>query len=401
MKAAFALLLVVASAAPALAQSGPFTGTLRLEEPRAVALRFGPLIIAPSLSLPAIGYDGNVFDDDVDPKSDWTASIRPDLQLFARAGVMQFVLSAANEFTYYQKYASERSVSRQFRGRLDATLSRIRPWIAAAHVDMHDRPNRELDLRSRHTDQELSAGVAFDVTTIASIYGMAARTESKFAPVEVFKGVNLDQALTRRGEEISAGIKLRATPFTTVLLGGNVSRDRFTSAPLRNSKRQRGIAQIQLTPEAILSGSATVGYEVFEPVDPLVPAFKGVISNGSLRYKLLGRATIDAIVDRRVEYSFEAARQYYVETGTGLTYTQRIRGPYDVQGTASRRWLDYTRVTPGLKPSVDSAGAGVGYNFADGSRLGFNFEYAQRLDDLRPDRKYHRRRFFGTYSLER
>jgi hypothetical protein len=62
--------------------------------------------------------------------------------------------------------------------------------------------------------------------------------------------------------------------------------------------------------------------------------------------------------------------------------------------------LDYTRVTPGLKPNVDRVGLGVGYNLRDRSRIGLNFEYAQRLDEVRPDRKYDRRRVFGTYTLE-
>jgi hypothetical protein len=401
MRAVIALAVLLAAAAPARAQSGPFTTTLNLKEPTRVAFRLGPLMISPNLTVPEIGYDSNVFDEEVNPKTDWTASMAPDLQLYARAGLIQFAVSASSEFTYYAKYKSERSVSRQFRGRLDATLSRVRPWIAAASVDLHDRPNREIDLRARHTDREVSAGVAFEFTSIASFYGMAARTHSDFSSGEVFKRVNLDEALSRRGDQISGGIKIVATPFTTVLIDATRAEDRFAASPARNSRSSTASAQLEFAPEAILSGRAMVGYQIFEPADAAVPRHKGVVSNGALRYTVLGRATIDAVVERVVRYSFEAVRQYYVETGADLTYTHRVRGPYDVQARAARRWLDYTDVTPGLKPSVDSAGVGLGYNLQDGSRIGFNFEYTQRLDDIRPDRKFHRRRFFGTYTIER
>ena len=128
MRSVVAGALLVLTAAPAAAQSGPVTASLTLGEPRAVAVRFGPLMISPSLTLPEVGYDSNVFDEDVDPKGDWTIRMTPALNVYARTGVIQFVVSGANEFTWYDTYESERSIARQFRGRLDAELSRVRPW---------------------------------------------------------------------------------------------------------------------------------------------------------------------------------------------------------------------------------------------------------------------------------
>lgn len=402
MRAAIITLAVLlAMAAPARAQSGPLTASLDLGEPRTVAFRLGPIQISPNLRLPEIGYDSNVFDEETNPKSDWTAKLAPDLNVYARAGLFQFVLSAANEFTYYTKYKSERSVSRQFRGRLDAYLSRFTPWITAADVSLHDRPNREIDLRARHTDSELSAGLAFELTSIASVYAMATRVENRFSSEEVFKAISLERALNRRGEQLAAGIKVRATPFTTVLIDATLAEDRFAGDSGRNSRSTMASGVLEIAPEAILSGRARIGYQDFQPNDRSLPPFRGVVSGGSLTYTILQRATLNAVFERSVQYSFETARGYYVESGADLTYTHRIAGPYDVQGTASRRWLDYTNVTPGLKPTVDFAGIGVGYNLPDGSRIGFNFEYSQRLDDVRPDRKYDRRRFFGTYTLVR
>jgi hypothetical protein len=401
VKSVVAGALILLTAAPAAAQSGPVTASLTLGEPRAVAVRLGPLMISPSLTLPEVGYDSNVFDEDIDPKGDWTIRMTPALNVYARTGVIQFVISGANEFTWYDTYESERSIARQFRGRLDAELSRVRPWVAAARLDLHDRPNREIDLRARHTDLEVSGGVSFQLSGIADVYGMVARTESQFSEDEIFRGVDLDTALTQRTDLASAGLKLRATPFTTIRLDASVSRDRFADSPSRNSESQTLAAIVEIAPEAILSGTATVGFQKFDPTDPAVMAYDGMVTGGSLLCTILGRATLNAVFERKVRYSFEIERQYYVESGAEFIYTHRVTGPVDVQATAARRWLDYTRNTPGLIPRVDAAGIGLGYNLADGSRIGFTYEYSQRLDELRPDRKYDRQRYFGTYTIRR
>jgi hypothetical protein len=396
-----AAILLVAAAAPARAQSGPFTASLSMREPRNVAFRIGPVLISPNVNLPELGYDSNVFDEDVNPKTDWTVRITPDITAYAKSGVIQFAVSAANEFTYYHQYESERSISRQYKARLEATLSRVKPWVAAAHVDLHNRPNREIDVRARHYDQELSGGVAFDVTSIAALYGMAAFTKSRYASGETFKGSSLDESLSQRGRQYSAGLRLQVTPFTMLRFDGTTGDTQFINSPERDSKSDSVRMHVDIAPEAILTGTAYVGYERFDPDDPEVANFNGVVSGGTLKYTILERATVETTIERQVRYSFEIARQYYVETGIDITYTQRIRGPFDVQVVGSRRWLDYTRHTPGLRPKVDRAGAGLGYNLQDRSRLGFNFEYEQRVDELRPDRTYDRRRFFGTFTILR
>jgi hypothetical protein len=398
---AVAAILIVAAPAAARAQSGPLTASLSVREPRNVAFRIGPVLISPNLNLPELGYDSNVFDEDVDPKTDWTVRFTPDLTAYARSGVIQFAVTAGSELTYYHKYASERSVSRLFKGRFDATLSRVKPWVAAAYVDLHNRPNREIDARARHTDQELSGGVAFDITSIAAVYGMAAFTESRFAEGETFKGLNLDESLSQRGRHYAAGMRLQATPFTMLRFEFAMADTAFMNVPGRDSASESGTVHVDFAPEAVLNGTAFVGYERFDPEDPQVPEFRGVVSGGTLRYTILERATLETTVERQVRHSFEVERQYYVETGVDVVYTQRIRGPFDLQGVGSRRWLDYTRHTPGLRPTVDRVGVGLGYNLQDRSRIGFNVEYEQRIDAQRPDRRYDRRRFFGTYTVQR
>lgn len=398
---AVAVTFLVAVPAAARAQTGPVTAGLNTREPRNIAFRMGPVLIAPNVSIPELGYDSNVFDEDVNPKSDWTVRFTPDLTAYARSGVIQFAVTAGSEFTYYHQYESERSIANQLLGRFDVTLSRVKPWVAGAHVETNQRPNREIDARAKRTDQELSAGVAFDISAIGSLYAMAAFTDGRYGAGEIFKGFDLDQSLSHRAREYSGGLRMQVTPFTMVRFEGRTVDTEFIHDPFRNTTTTGGRGHIDIAPEAVLSGTAFVGFERIDFDDPLVADFRGVTAGGTLRYTILERATIDGTIDRRVQYSFEVDRQYYVETGFDLTYTQRIGGPFDVQLVGSRRWLDYSAVSPGLKPNVDRWGAGVGYNLQDRSRLAFNFEYAERVEPTRPDRRYDRQRFFATFTVLR
>lgn len=399
MKRSLAVVVLALCPSLAAAQSGPLTESLPTEEPKTLHFRLGPLVISPNVVVRDFGYDTNVFNEDVNPKQDWTVTMSPDLKYFARLGLLQFSGATSSDFTYYHQYESERSIARQLRGRLDWYLSRFRPWISGALVDLNDRPNREIDTRARRTDDEVSAGLMFSLSPVAAIYGMGTRLHSEYGSEEVFEGVNLDQALRRRSDNISAGIKLQPTPFTTVLLSGTVNEDDFVDSPIRNTRSQSVDAQFTFSPEAVIRGRLAVGYEDMTPDDPAVEPFRGFTTSGTITYTLLGRATIDTTVLRDVTYSFDTSEAYYVETGLDVNYTQLLTGPFDAQFFASRRWLDYVN-RDGSSPAVDTFRAGVGYNFQDRSRVGVTFEYAQRLDDDQPDRRFHRRRFFASYTYE-
>ena len=92
---------------------------------------------------------------------------------------------------------------------------------------------------------------------------------------------------------------------------------------------------------------------------------------------------------RDVQYSFEELQPYYLQTGFGLSITQQIYGPPDVEGRIGRHWLDYTNRegvdTALLIDRVDrlrSYGVGVSYRLGPDLRVAFNVDNAQRLSDL-------------------
>ena len=70
-------------------------------------------------------------------------------------------------------------------------------------------------------------------------------------------------------EAFSGGLKLQATPFTTVRFDATVSETRVFNTPSQNSRSRLGRAYFEFAPEAVLTGTAYVGAEKYDPADPL------------------------------------------------------------------------------------------------------------------------------------
>jgi hypothetical protein len=385
----------LAAAPAASAQTGPLTETLREQEPPDYAFKLGPFLFSPNLSIRELGIDTNVFDEPDNPKRDFTIGLQPDLQVYANLGLLTFTGVAASDFTYFHEYSSERSSTRQYQGRLEGRFSLIRPFVAAALNNVRTRPTAEIDLRARREETELTAGVAAAVSPIARVFVMATRLDTAYSRTAVFRDVSLAEALNRTGDTVTAGLRMQATPFTTVTISGGRSEERFDVSG--RDAVSRGVkVDVEFSPDAVLRGKASLGFEEMTPVDDTLPGYTGVIGRAGLNYSAFERATLAFDVNRLVQYSYDEDAVHFVQTGADVTLTYRVAGPYDAQIRASRQWLDYALEAD--DPVVNGYSAGLGYNMRDNSRIGINFEYAERVADERPDLRFDRRRIYASYT---
>lgn len=381
---------------------GPLTEGFGEADPATFAFRLGPVLATPGLTVREVGVDTNVFDEPVDPKRDYTATVSPDLRLFMRVGVLRVSALSAADFTYYREYEEERGISRQIRVRTDLLLSRLRPWVSGAFVQTRDRLNTELDRRARRDGVEYGGGLGFEVSPKTRVYVAAARTETTFRDGEVFQGVDLAAAFNRESDVANGGLEMSLTPFTTMVLQGGVQRDRFADAPLRDSESRTASVQLQFSADAVIRGRLRIGYRDFQPVDPALARYQGVTGTAGIGFSAFGTARFDIDGTRDVEYSFEEEAGYFVQTGAVLTYTQRLFGAWDLQGRAGRSWLDYgaAQLEGARNDHVDTYAVGLGYNLQDRSRLGLNYEYTERSAPARADRRFDRQRIYGSWTYE-
>lgn len=390
----------------AVAQSavgaGPLTATLPDVEPTVGVLTLGRVRLAPGLTIREIGWDSNVFDepDEESPKEDWVAAVQPDISAFTRLRFLRLSAYAGSELTYYKTYDSERSVGHNVRARADFTLSRVRPFVGVGQMETRTRPNGEVDTRADRQEQELSGGLAFDLSPTSLVYGSTYQASIEYE--DAFEnGVNLGQTLTRDGSSYEGGLKTDITPLLSMQLAAAYREDIFTFQPARNTESWNGTATFRILPEAVVSGVITAGYRDMSFVDPSVSSFRGFVGTASLTYAFLEVARLSAALTRGVEYSFDTAEAYYVEQSATLAYTHRLFGAVDAQVMGTRAAFEYdARLTlPAHTDTYDTVSGSVGYNLRNRTRIALYYERARRRSPAIADRNYERRRAFLSWQF--
>jgi hypothetical protein len=380
--------------------SGPLTATLAETEPEAGVIKAGPVSIAPGLTIREMGHDDNVFDEAEDPKEDWVIAGTPDVAVFTRLRFAKISAYAGSEMQYYHRYESERAVGHNLRGRVDFLLSRISPFIGGGSTRNRVRPNGEIDVRAdTHTD-ELSGGLAYDLSPSSLIYASAIQTNNEV--LDAFQsGVNLQQSLTRQGTQYQAGLRTELTPLLTMTVSAAQQEDEFKFEPLRNGESRNATVAFRFDSAAVISGGASIGYTDYRPVDPLVKSYRGVVGAGFITYPFLEIGRFNFGYNRSTEYSFDFAEAYYLQNSVTLVYTHRLVGEVDVQGQATRSFFDYgNRVgSAERRDSLESYNGNVGYNLRNRTRISANYEYARRRSPEIASRNYIRRRVYLSWMV--
>lgn len=380
--------------------SGPLTSTLAETEPTAGVLSLGPLKVAPGLVVREIGWDSNVFDeaDSESPKEDYLISAQPDAAIFTRLRFVKVSAYAGLEFNYFKTYTSEDSIGHVVRGRVDILLSRLRPFVAAGETKTRARANGEVDVRADRKDNELSGGLAFDLSTHALVYGSAVHTSNAFE--DAFQdGVNVGETMTRDGYDYSLGVRTDLTPLLALELSGGYQEDRFEFVPLRNTESYYSSAALRFAPEGVINGTAELTYRKMTPVDPQVRRFQGIQGAVALTYSFLEVGRFNLGLGRSLEYSFDAAEAYYLENTISLAYTHRIAGMVDLQAKGMRSIFDYdaSETVPPHRDTLDTAGGSLGYNLKNRTRIALNYEYSRRRSPALADRNFERNRVFLSW----
>ena len=398
------LLIMGLYAARAHAQSsvgaGPLTATLTDTEPATGVLSLGPMKLAPGLTVRELGWDDNVFDEaeSEGPKEDWVVAAQPDLSIFTRLRFVRLSAYGGAELTYYKKYESERSVGYAGRARVDFLLSRVRPFFGGGATRTRTRPNGEIDVRADRLEQEVSSGLAFDLSEHSLLYGAAFKSSSRYERA-LQDGVDLSTALSRDSFNYQGGLKTDITPLLSLQLLGSYQEDKFHSEPIRNSIGKGATAILRFAPEAVIAGQITMSYRDTHFADPGLEPFRGFVGNAALVFPVLEIGRITFVYLRGVEYSFDVAEAYYVENSGTLAYTHRLFGEVDLQGKVARSSFDYS-ARPTERPHIDTldtAGGSLGYNLRNRTRISLNYEYSRRRSPAFSARNYQRRRVFLSW----
>jgi hypothetical protein len=301
---------------------------------------------------------------------------------------------------WYNTYESENDIGVSLRGRLDLLASRFSPFIGGGRVKNRTRPNGEIDTRADQQIDEVSGGLAYSLSAHAQLFGAAVRSDLDY--LDAFEdGVSLDQSLSHRTTEYQAGFTTALTPLLGLQLRGGYREDEFVSDATRNGTSRTGTAVFTFDPSAVVSGTATIGYEDYRPNDPLVQPYRGVTGSGFIVYPFLEIGRFNFGYNRGKEYSFDTAEAYYLENTFRIVYTQRLVGQVDLQGQAGKSYFDYGHRAGASerRDTLEAYNGNLGYNLRNRTRIAANYEYARRRSPDIADRNYIRRRIYLSWMV--
>ena len=365
----------------------------------------GPFYLTPGVRLKELGVDSNVFNSAGEPKSDFTFTVTPIVNVsvpMARRALLTTTL--ASDLVWYAHYATERSIDPQVTARGEVYLNRITLFGETAQLSTRQRPNYEIDVRSHRADDLVSTGARVALTSKFSVEVSGHRDEIRYDSDAEFDATSLQRTLNRDTRGLQLTARHRLTPLTTLAVRAQVDQDRFLLTPSRDSDSYRVLPGVEFAPQALLKGSAYLGYRKFTPVvqGGLRP-FSGLVGELGLSYTLLGATTFGTSFRRDLTYSYSEFQPFFVDTSFGVSIRHALGSRFDVLGSADRHLYDYRSfLTTGLDDAlrVDTTwnyAASVGYRVGRSGRIGFGASYMQR-DSTVLWRAYDNLRFGTTFS---
>jgi hypothetical protein len=380
---------VVSTASPSAAQQPNPEAT--------AAIRWGSLALTPRIELTNLGIDTNVFNEPVDPKSDFTFVVSPQVQAWVRPRPLLLESATVVDFVYFQQYSNQRGVNLTTTGRMDIPLNRFKPWVADTFSNTQERTNAEIDTRARHSQNIFRGGLDVRVGPKTTLGAGYRRERLAYDEEEQFDGSNLRRALNRRAETIVAEMRHTLTPLTTLIASVEAQIDRFEFASFRDSDSLRIAPTFEFAPSALIRGSASVGFRRFEPANQLIEPYSGVVAAVDLTYTLRGTSRLQALVQRDVTYSYLVSTPYYLSTNFSGSFTQRITPVWEASAQAGTQRLDYAAIVlPDRQPEgaddarldhVRTFGAGLGYVLGPSATIRVNADYYIRKS-LREGHEY-------------
>ncbi len=393
---ALALAGALLAAAPARAQQPPPTPEDLADRAR---IRFGPFYLQTWMMITNAGLDTNVFNNFEEPKEDYTFTLTPGLDGGMRAGVARLNVRVVTDYVWYRTYKSEQGVDGATRLQFELRGAWLRPFVAAEWVNTRSRPGYEIDARAERNTPSYEGGVDVRIASRTWIVLAYRQGKTQFLAGEVYQSVALDQALNNTTKTANAGLRFDLSPLTTLTLSTQLQRVRFDQAVVRDNDNYAFLSTIDLSPDALLNGRASVGYRNLQAQASGVSDYRGVVANAILSWTALSSTSLGFGVERDVAYSFEEIYPYYLQNGVNASVTQRLVGSLEAAVRGRRAWLDYEVIenaAPRRSDQITSYGGGIGYRFGDRTRLGLDVEQVERHSDL-SEREYRGLRVFGSF----
>jgi len=365
----------------------------------------GPMVWTPTFQLREAGVDSNVFNTPLNPKQDVSGNASARVNSILTLGLLQASTLGGVEYTYFERYKNQRGLNRNVSTHLEFPVSRFSPDVTVTWNHVKERPNNEIDTRAPRNDLAYTAGIQTKVTSRIDVMATAGMLKTSYETGFTFRDVEIARQLNRKTVSATATMRMALTPLTSLAIDGTASHDEFPFKPESATDNGRIGAHLEFAPDAIIRGSATVGYHQMRPYHRQVAntaagAFAGLASSVDLAYTLLSVTRLSGRFARDSSYSINTNQPFYVSTGGGLEILQMLFGPVDLDVRGSREKLNYplTEAVPAYVDLADTLAGGLSIRAAPQTVVALIYDNTRRRSGRGQEFGYQRRRIYTTVT---
>ena len=393
--AALVALLLLCAPAAVFAQQDP-----NAPDASKIKVRFGPVLMNPSVTVGNVGVDENVFNERVNPKRDFTLTVSPRTEVYLPFLGTWFTGTVLEDLVWYQEYSSERQANTTYGIAWRWPLARFTVNSGASHTNTRERPGYEIDERAQRALNVFTAGVSYPLTPNTGLEFGWRRDTTDYDLGASFNAVNLRDELNVETTGLSLGVRQRITPLTSVTFSVNRQQDRYPFNSLRDSDRTEARLSVAFDPVALLKGGVSIGYTDYTPLVSTIPKFTGATLSASLSYTFLELTKVALTADRQVQNSYDINQPYFIQSGGGLELTQQVFGRLDfvvrggIENLAYQDRVGATVAATGRTDHLVRYGGGIGYHKGKNLRIGVNYDQTRRESVIDPHS--YERPSFGT-----
>ena len=362
----------------------------------------GPMNWTPTLTLRDAGVDTNIFAVPSNEKRDTTASVMPSVDSRLALGSVRAHSKGHLEYLYFQQYAQERALNGQVETRLEMPDRRVRPLVRLEWAKLRDRSTSEVEVRVPRREHELAGALEAHVAPRTWVGGGVARRTIAYEPGFTFGDADLSRQLNRTEDTVMGAMRTALSPFTTMTAEVSTGWDMFALQPERDTRNVRANVGFQFSPDAVISGHASVGYHAMQAKWKDYPGgagtFSGVTASVDLTFVLVDRTQIVVRAGRDTTYSASLRQPFYLSTVGELEITHALVGPLEVLGRGRHESLGYAATTfaNARTDQVGFVGGGLAVRMSSNARVGFNVDQTVRWSTEGDVFGYTRRRFYTT-----
>ena len=374
------LLVLLAVASPAL-----FAQEISPLDPPDTSryLKWGPFRVRPSLTIPNLGYDNNVFyrpDNSTLPQvGDYFIALSPGVQglvLFGHRAFLTF-----DERLEFYAYAGESDLNyynQLGHARLTIPFRRFGVYGDFGYNRVRDRPLEAQD--ARPIRKEVPTGAGF-------ILRLGWRTDAELGLTRAHLTA-VDENDPRIGplnDRVEKGTRLGARYLIvgrTRLLFDSAHRtirfDDPVAGFLRDGDERRARLGVDFGLGGQLSGTVRAGWSNFDLSLPAATDFDGVIADAALSYNFGGAGSRLTFVGARdVRYTIYTNSNLYVYTGGELTLIKYFNRFLGIEVGAGRANLDFIGDPTGRIDVQTTGSVGLRFRISE-NQMGRRVEYAIR-----------------------